>query len=131
MSRIRESIYVYLYALCQVLLVDNNLFSSQSMQLVTGFGDKEITKLAAHPEGKHFLALSAEGDVYSWGNGDGGRLGQGDNRWDHLHQFQGLLPLMERPTTQCDSLHQFKRLLKTYLFKKAFYSRTLTDVLSF
>ena len=50
------------------------------MQLVMGFGDKEITKLAAHPEGKHFLALSHDGDVYSWGNGDNGRLGHGDNQ---------------------------------------------------
>ena len=51
---------------------------------MTGFGDKEVTKLAAHPEGKHFLALSADGDVYSWGNGDGGRLGHGDNKLVHV-----------------------------------------------
>ncbi|XP_012936715.1 E3 ubiquitin-protein ligase HERC2 [Aplysia californica] len=52
---------------------------TQSPQLISGFGDKEIIRLAAHADGKHYLALTSEGDVYSWGNGDGGRLGHGDN----------------------------------------------------
>ncbi len=58
------------------------LYSSetQTPQQVYGLGDKEVVKLAAHPEGKHYLALTTEGDVYSWGNGDGGRLGHGDNK---------------------------------------------------
>ena len=53
--------------------------SLQSPQLINAFGDKEVTKLASHADGKHYLALTNEGDVYSWGNGDGGRLGHGDN----------------------------------------------------
>lgn len=44
-----------------------------------GFDGKEIVKLAAHADGKHCLALAVDGNVYSWGNGDGGRLGHGDN----------------------------------------------------
>ncbi|CAG5129600.1 unnamed protein product, partial [Candidula unifasciata] len=52
---------------------------TQSPQLVNGFGEKEIVRLAAHADGKHYLALTSEGDVYSWGNGDGGRLGHGDS----------------------------------------------------
>lgn len=36
-----------------------------------------IVKVAA--AGWHSLALSAEGDVFSWGIGDGGRLGHGDD----------------------------------------------------
>ena len=52
----------------------------QVPQLVEGLADKEVAKIAAHPEGKHYLILTTEGDVYSWGNGDGGRLGHGDNR---------------------------------------------------
>ena len=51
----------------------------QCPQQVEGFSDKEVVKLAAHPDGKHFLALTGDGDVYSWGSGDGGRLGHGDN----------------------------------------------------
>ncbi|KAK7097783.1 E3 ubiquitin-protein ligase HERC2-like isoform X3 [Littorina saxatilis] len=52
---------------------------TQSPQLVNGFGDKEVIRVAGHCDGKHFLALTADGEVYSWGNGDGGRLGHGDN----------------------------------------------------
>ena len=37
-----------------------------------------MTQVAAHPEGKHYLALTKSGDVYSWGNGDWGELGHGD-----------------------------------------------------
>lgn len=43
-----------------------------------------MIEIAAHPDAKHFMALTAEGEVYAWGNGDGGRLGLGDrnNRED-------------------------------------------------
>lgn len=43
-----------------------------------GFGDKEIIQVATYPDAKHYLALSSDGEVYSWGNGEGGRLGHGD-----------------------------------------------------
>lgn len=29
----------------------------------------------------HTVALTTEGEVYSWGRGDDGRLGHGDNGW--------------------------------------------------
>ena len=48
--------------------------------MIEGFGDKEVVKIAANSDGKHFLALTSEGDVYSWGSGDGGRLGHGDTK---------------------------------------------------
>lgn len=64
-----------------VLLYDVLLYDVllQSMWLENGFGDREVVKLAAHPDGKHYLALTNDGEVFSWGNGDGGRLGHGDN----------------------------------------------------
>ncbi|CAG4926206.1 unnamed protein product [Colias eurytheme] len=37
-----------------------------------------ITKVACNSGGKHCLALSAEGDVYSWGEGEDGKLGHGN-----------------------------------------------------
>ena len=55
------------------------LFVFQSMWQVGGFGEREVVKLAAHPDGKHYLALTKDAEVMSWGNGDGGRLGHGDN----------------------------------------------------
>ena len=51
----------------------------QSPQVIQGFGDKEVIKVATHCDAKHYLALTSDGEVYSWGNGDGGRLGHGDN----------------------------------------------------
>ena len=37
-----------------------------------------MVQVAAHPEGKHFLAVTKSGEVWSWGNGDSGQLGHGD-----------------------------------------------------
>lgn len=61
------------------LLLRSFFLCLQSMWMIGGFGDREIVKLAAHPDGKHYLALTKDGEVLSWGNGDGGRLGHGDN----------------------------------------------------
>ncbi|XP_072258440.1 E3 ubiquitin-protein ligase HERC2 [Pyxicephalus adspersus] len=47
-------------------------------QLVQGLTSRNIVKIAAHSDGQHYLALSATGELFSWGCGDGGRLGHGD-----------------------------------------------------
>ncbi|XP_045543165.1 E3 ubiquitin-protein ligase HERC2 isoform X2 [Salmo salar] len=49
--------------------------------LVHALTSRKIVKLAAHPDGQHYLALSANGEVFSWGCGDGGRLGHGDTTY--------------------------------------------------
>ncbi|XP_061894415.1 E3 ubiquitin-protein ligase HERC2-like [Entelurus aequoreus] len=49
--------------------------------LIYGLSSRKITKLASHPEGQHYLALSSNGEVFSWGCGDGGRLGHGDTNY--------------------------------------------------
>lgn len=51
---------------------------AQCPQIVDGFGGSEIIRVATYPDAKHYLALTKEGRVYSWGCGDGGRLGHGD-----------------------------------------------------
>ena len=51
--------------------------------MVAGLEDKEVTAIAScdmHIHNPHYLALTADGQVYSWGNGEGGRLGHGDTR---------------------------------------------------
>ncbi|XP_048453850.1 E3 ubiquitin-protein ligase HERC2 [Rhincodon typus] len=55
-------------------------YSSDTLapQLVQGLASRNIVKVASHPDGQHFLSLSAAGEVFSWGCGDGGRLGHGD-----------------------------------------------------
>ncbi|KAB5583793.1 hypothetical protein PHYPO_G00099730 [Pangasianodon hypophthalmus] len=52
-----------------------------SPMLLHSLASRKIVKLAAHPEGQHYLALSANGEVFSWGCGDGGRLGHGDTTY--------------------------------------------------
>lgn len=37
-----------------------------------------IKKVAVHCGGKHSLALTSDGDVFSWGECDDGRLGHGN-----------------------------------------------------
>lgn len=38
-----------------------------------------MVEISCRADGKHYLALTSDGEVYSWGVGDGGRLGHGDN----------------------------------------------------
>ncbi|CAI8025913.1 E3 ubiquitin-protein ligase HERC2 [Geodia barretti] len=40
----------------------------------------KMEQLSLHPNGRHCLALSRGGEVFSWGAGDNGRLGLGDTR---------------------------------------------------
>lgn len=39
-----------------------------------------IVKVAVNSGGKHCLCLTADGDVYSWGEGDDGKLGHGNKK---------------------------------------------------
>jgi len=47
--------------------------------MLTGFGEKHVAKIASHADSMHYLALTTDGCVYSWGSGVAGRLGHGDN----------------------------------------------------
>ena len=47
----------------------------ESLQHIT------IKKIAVHSGGRHSLALSSDGEVYSWGEGDDGKLGHGKRVW--------------------------------------------------
>ena len=39
-----------------------------------------IKKLAVHSGGKHCLAITTHGELYSWGEGDDGKLGIGSSK---------------------------------------------------
>ena len=49
-------------------------------EVVPGLSDKDVVDVASHPAADHFLALTTDGDVYSWGDGEQGQLGQGGTR---------------------------------------------------
>ena len=40
----------------------------------------KLQQLSHHPDGKHYLALSRNREVFAWGVGDNGRLGLGETR---------------------------------------------------
>lgn len=50
---------------------------------VVGFdSNSEICKITSHCEGRHFLAIATNGELYSWGVGEFGRLGHSDECLD-------------------------------------------------
>ena len=48
-----------------------------SVRLIESLQHVVIKKVAVHSGGKHAMALSTDGDVYSWGEGEDGKLGHG------------------------------------------------------
>lgn len=66
---------------CMIFIANYMPFLPKAPILVHALSSRKIVKLAAHPDGLHYLALSANGEVFSWGCGDGGRLGHGDNTY--------------------------------------------------
>uniref|UniRef100_A0A3Q3AXX1 E3 ubiquitin-protein ligase HERC2 n=1 Tax=Kryptolebias marmoratus TaxID=37003 RepID=A0A3Q3AXX1_KRYMA len=75
--------------------------------LVYGLSSRKIMKVAAHPDGQHYLALSSNGEVFSWGCGDGGRLGHGDTTcWIQSNSSE---------RTQSDGCRVWKRGWRTHI----------------
>ncbi|KAF7995498.1 hypothetical protein HCN44_006605 [Aphidius gifuensis] len=51
---------------------------TQYPQKIDTFEHYTVKMIASHADGKHYMALTEEDITFSWGNGDGGRLGHGD-----------------------------------------------------
>ena len=58
----------------------NLLWFCQAAELLAGLESHTVVKVASNAEGRHFLAVTSDGRVFSWGTGDGGQLGLGDFR---------------------------------------------------
>ena len=43
-----------------------------------------VRKVAVSTGGRHAMALTADGKVFSWGDGDSGQLGHGDCKYVHV-----------------------------------------------
>lgn len=63
----------------QVYLIKSSGSDNATPELIEGFDAKTVIKIASHCEGKHFMALNTENQIFAWGVGEGGRLGLGDN----------------------------------------------------
>ena len=50
--------------------------------IVSSLATREISvkKVAVHSGGKHCLAVTTQGELYAWGEGDDGKLGLGATR---------------------------------------------------
>ncbi|XP_053688822.1 probable E3 ubiquitin-protein ligase HERC2 isoform X2 [Sabethes cyaneus] len=62
----------------QILLLHSNCTENITPKAVEGLEGVNVVQIAAHCEGRHVLALSSAGEIWSWGVGEGGRLGHGD-----------------------------------------------------
>ena len=49
-------------------------------ELLSGLENHTVIKIASNANGQHFLALTSDGRVYSWGDGQAGQLGYSDFR---------------------------------------------------
>jgi E3 ubiquitin-protein ligase HERC2 len=50
------------------------------MKMIESLQHVVIKKVAVHSGGKHAMALSVDGDLFSWGEGDDGKLGHGSRK---------------------------------------------------
>lgn len=64
----------------QVYSIKNTGSDNSCHALLDGFENKVVIKVASHCEGSHFMALTADTQVYAWGSGTGGKLGLGDSQ---------------------------------------------------
>lgn len=71
---------MYVYRLIHILGIIVLYFFLQCPEKIETLSDKNVIDISCRADGKHFLALTSEGEVYSWGMGDGGRLGHGDTK---------------------------------------------------
>mmetsp|Transcript_11950 Transcript_11950/g.23713 ORF Transcript_11950/g.23713 Transcript_11950/m.23713 type:complete len:625 (-) Transcript_11950:467-2341(-) len=53
----------------------------------------------------HTVVLSTEGEVYTWGRGDDGRLGHGDNGWKYVPRITRSLERQVVTLVTCGSYH--------------------------
>ena len=51
-----------------------------SPRQITGLSTYVVRKVAVHSGGQHAPALTADGKVFSWGNGEHGQLGHGSTQ---------------------------------------------------
>ena len=76
-SELCNSTELDLFFSFKIKTLSNLLFSSLSNYLISPF----LLVLYNLSSGKHFLAITTQGELYSWGFGDGGVLGNKDNSY--------------------------------------------------
>lgn len=57
-----------------------NVESISTPRMIESLQHITIKKVAVHSGGRHCIALSSDGEVFSWGEGDDGKLGHGNRK---------------------------------------------------
>uniref|UniRef100_A0A8C4NJF8 HECT-type E3 ubiquitin transferase n=1 Tax=Eptatretus burgeri TaxID=7764 RepID=A0A8C4NJF8_EPTBU len=85
-----------------VLTKDGGVFTQtyhdDLLHQVQALAEHIVVKVASHPQCRHFLALTEQGHVFSWGCGEGGCLGHGDR--SSLDEPQLIMSLSGRSFAQ-------------------------------
>lgn len=94
--------YIYI----QIILsnTSNRLISDQDeptyVDALRGVGVRQIACGSGHT-----VVLTTEGEVYTWGRGDDGRLGHGDNGWKYVPRITQSLAGQVVCQVTCGSYH--------------------------
>lgn len=54
---------------------------------ITALSNYVVKKVAVHSGGRHAMALTVDGKVFSWGEGDDGKLGHFSRMYVTLHRY--------------------------------------------
>ena len=66
----------------QLGVVEHGNYSDQpSPKVLSELSTYVVRRVATSAGGRHAMALTADGKVFSWGDGELGQLGHGDNEW--------------------------------------------------
>lgn len=71
--------------------------------VVEALKDKNVVQVACGSG--HTVVLSEDGDVYTWGRGDDGRLGHGDNGWKYVPRLVDVVRSKNIRQVTCGSYH--------------------------
>lgn len=68
---------------------------------ITALSNYVVKKVAVHSGGRHAMALTVDGKVFSWGEGDDGKLGHFSRMYVKLFRSQRYTYIMSVPFIQC------------------------------
>lgn len=86
---------------------------------ITALSNYVVKKVAVHSGGRHAMALTVDGKVFSWGEGDDGKLGH----------FSRMYVILQRNRTERNSLI-FLCLLRVSLFPSTATFFSCLDIVS-
>ncbi len=72
-------------------LGDGGVADVSSPKVLADLSMYVVKKVAVNAGSRHALALTADGKVFSWGDGEYGQLGHGDNKYVRRYEIVGVV----------------------------------------